>query len=79
MAVALIRGIQPLQQCVYPMWEYNRINDLTRTLRGEFHNRQTLVKMLASMFKGEEVDFLREPLRDGFSTHKPVCVVSFNN
>lgn len=62
MVVALSRGIQPLQQRVHPMWEYNGANDSTRTLRGEFHNRRTLAMMLALMFKGEEADFLKEPM-----------------
>lgn len=37
MAVALSRGIQPLQQWVHPMWEFNGASDSTRAIRGIFH------------------------------------------
>lgn len=71
MAGALARGIQLLQHRIQPMWEFNRTDDLTCALQGEFHNGQIVATMLASMFKVEEANFLKEPMFDGFPASNP--------
>ena len=76
MVVALLRGIQPLQQHVHPMWEFNGVTESTRAIRGGFHEDRPLKEMLAMMFKGEASDFSKEPRFDGFSTNTPVQAVS---
>lgn len=53
MAVALARGVQPLQQRAHPMWEYNGTDDSTRAIRKGFYEGRSLKDMLALMFKGE--------------------------
>lgn len=72
MAVALLRGIQHLQQHAHPMWEFNGIHDSTRAIIGRFHEGLALKDMLALMFKGEVSDFLKEPRINDFSTSKPI-------
>ena len=76
MAVAIARGIQPLQQRVHPMWEYNGTDDSTRAIRCGFEDRQALGLALETMFKGEKADLIKEPMYDGFSCYKPIEAVS---
>lgn len=42
MLVALSCGIQPLKDRVHPMWEYNGVDDGTRTIRGGYYEGKPL-------------------------------------
>ena len=59
MVVALLRGVQPLQQRYHPLWKYNYSNDSTRSIKGEFHERHMLAQMLVAMFKRDESNLLK--------------------
>lgn len=79
MVVALSRGIQPLQDRARPMWEYNGVDDSTRTIRGKFYEGWSLKEMLASMFKGKASDFSEESRDIGFAAYKPIRAVCVRN
>lgn len=77
MVVALAREVQPLQQRIHPMWDYNRTDDSTRAIWARFHNHQALGVVLKSIFKDEKADLVKEPMYDGFASYKPVEAVSY--
>lgn len=54
MAVAMARGVQPLQQCVHPLWEYNGSYDSTRAIRKGYKDRQSLAAALEAIYKGKK-------------------------
>lgn len=75
-AVALTRGVQPLQQCLNPLWKYNGSDDATRTIREGFENHSALAAALEAIYKGEKEDFAQQQMFDGFSYFKPIEAVS---
>lgn len=77
MAVAIARGVQPLQQRIHPLWRYNGSDDATQAIRDGFENQAALAAALEAIYKGEKEDFAKQQLFDGFSYHKPVTVVSY--
>lgn len=74
MAVALARGVQPLQQCVHPLWKYNGTDDSTRAVWRDFENHDVLGMALEGLFKGEKADLIKEPMFDSFASYRPVEV-----
>ena len=78
-AMTILRGVQPLQQRVHPLWRYNGKDDATRSVKEDFASPAALAAVLAGIFKGEEEDFARRKFMDGFSYYKPVEAVSIFN
>src|SRR3954462_8551155 len=76
MAACIMRGVQPLQYRGHPMREFNGEDDATRYGRKGPASTAALVKILASLYKGEKEDFLRVNPRAGFSMHEPPSWVS---
>ncbi len=69
MATCITRGVQPLQYRGHPMWDFNGEDDATRCSRKGPDLAATLMKILSSLFKGEEEEFLRVNPRGGFSKY----------
>ena len=61
MAICIMRGVQPLQYRGHPMWDFNGEDDATRYGRKGPDSVAALVKILSSLYKGEEEEFLRLP------------------
>jgi hypothetical protein len=76
MAAAIARCVQPLQQRVHPLWCYNGANDSTRYTQKGPADQAAMAAVLADLFKGEEQEFARLRPKDGFSSYKPIEVVS---
>jgi len=71
MAISIVRGVQSLQYRGLPMWHYNGEDDASRCGRKGPDTPAALAKILAELFKGEEKEFLRIKLRDGYSLYNP--------
>ena len=71
MAISIARGVQPLQYRGLPMWDCNGEEDASCCGRKGPDTPAALAKILAELFKGEEKEFLRIKLRDGYSMYKP--------
>ena len=71
MAISIARGVQPLQYRGLPMWHYNGEDDASRCGQKGPDTPAALAKILAELFKGEEKEFLRIKLRDGYSMYNP--------
>lgn len=64
--------IQPLQDRVHPICEYNGLDDATQTIRGHYDEGKPLRKMLSLMFKGKAANFPNEMQDAGFSALVPM-------
>ena len=64
-------GVQPRQYRGHPMWDFNGEDDATRCGRKGPDSAATLMKILSSLYKGEEEEFLRVNPRGGFSMYNP--------
>ena len=78
MAISIARGVQPLQYRGLPMWDYNGEDDASRCGRKGPDTPAALAKILAELFKGDEKEFLRIKLRDGYSMYNPPSWVRSN-
>ena len=76
MATCIMRGAQPLQYRGHPMWDFNKEDDATRHGRKGPGSAADLIKILSTLYKGEEEEFLRVNPRDGFSMYSPPSWVS---
>jgi hypothetical protein len=76
MAIAIARCVQPLQQRIHPLWNYNGEDDATRYTRKGPANQAAIAAILADLFKGEEQEFARLKLKKGFSMYEPIEMVS---
>lgn len=66
MAVAIGRGVQPLQQRTHALWQYNGSNDATRVIRKGFESLAALAAALEAIYKGGKEDFANQQMFDGF-------------
>lgn len=57
MAIAILQGVQPLQQHTHPLWRYNGTDDATRSMRKGFKDQAAITTALSGIFKGEKEDF----------------------
>ena len=71
MATSIVRGVQPLQYRVLPMWHYNGDDDASCCGRKGPDTPAALAKILAELYKGEKEEFTRIKRRDGFSMYNP--------
>jgi hypothetical protein len=76
MAIAIARCVQPLQQRVHPLWNYNGEDDATRYKKKGPANQAAMAAILADLYKGEEQEFARLRLKKGFSMYEPIEMVS---
>ena len=76
MAECIMRGVQPLQYRSHPMWDFNGEDDATRCGRKGPDSAAALLKILSTLYKGEEEEFLRVNPQGGFSMHNPPSWVS---
>ena len=58
------------------MWDFNGEDDATRYGRKGPASAAALVKILSSLYKGEEEEFLRVNPQGGFSMYSPLSWVS---
>jgi hypothetical protein len=78
MAAAITRCVQPLQQRIHPLWRYNGTSDTTRSRRLGPANQAALEAALADLYKGEKEDFVRLPVKEGYSSYNPIEWVSLS-
>ena len=71
MAICIKQGVQPLQYRGKPMWHYNGEDDATRCGHKGPDSAAALARILSDLYKGEEEEFLRIKMRDGFSMYNP--------
>src|SRR3954463_6455565 len=76
MAACIMRGVQPLQYRGHPMWDFNGEDDAPRYGRKGPASAAALVKILSSLYKGEEEEFLRVNPQGGFTMYNPPSWVS---
>ena len=76
MAECIMRGVQPRQYRSHPMWDFNGEDDATRYGRKGPDSAAALLKILSTLYKGEEEEFLRVNPQGGFSMHNPPSWVS---
>ena len=76
MAACIMRGVRPLQYRGRPMWDFNGEDDATRYGRKGLDSVAILLKILSTLYKGEEEEFLRVNPQGGFSIHNPPSWVS---
>ena len=76
MATCIMQGVQPLQYRGQPMWDFNGEDDATRCGRKGPGSVADLMKILSTLYKGEEEEFLRINPLDGFSMNNPPSWVS---
>ena len=76
MATCIMRGVQPLQYRGHPMWDFNGEDDATRHGRKGPGSTADLIKILSTLYKGEEEEFLRVNPQGGFSMYNPLSWVS---
>ena len=76
MAECIMWGVQPLQYRSHPMWDFNRKDDATRYGRKGPDSAAALLKILSTLYKGEEEEFLHVNPHGGFSMHNPPSWVS---
>ena len=53
-AICIMRGVQPLQYRGHPMWDFNGEDDATRHDRKGPDSAAALIKILSTLYKGEE-------------------------
>ena len=71
MATCIMRGVQPLQYRGHPMWDFNGEDDATLYGRKGSGSVADLIKILSTLYKGEEEEFLRVNAQGGFSMYNP--------
>ena len=71
MATCIMRGVQSLQYRGHPMWDFNGEDDATRYGRKGPESVAALIKILSTLYKGEEEEFLRVNPQGGFSMYNP--------
>ena len=71
MAICIMRGVQPLQYRGHPMCDFNGEDDATRHGRKGPGSAANLIKILSTLYKGEEEEFLRVNPRGRFSMYNP--------
>ena len=76
MAICIMRGVQPLQYRGHPMWDFNGEDDATRHGRKGPGSAADLIKILSTLYKGEEEELLRVNPQGGFSMYNPPSWVS---
>ena len=76
MAACIMRGVQPLQYRGHPMWDFNGEDDATHHGRKGPDSAPALIKILSTLYKGEEEEFLRVNPRGGFTMYNPPSWVS---
>ena len=76
MAECIMRGVQPLQYRSHHMWDFNGEDDATRYGRKAPDSSAALLKILSTLYKGEEEEFLRVNPQGGFSMNNPPSWVS---
>ena len=76
MAECIMWGVQPLQYRSHPMWDFNREDDATLYGRKGPDSAAALLKILSTLYKGEEEEFLCVNPQGGFSVHNPPSWVS---
>ena len=76
MAICIMRGVQPLQYRGHPMWDFNGEDDATRHGRKGPGSATDLIKILSTLYKGEEEEFDRVNPQGGFSMNNPPSWVS---
>ena len=76
MAECIMRGVQPLQYRGHPMWDFNGEDNATRYGHKGLDSAVALLKILSTLYKGEEEEFLRVNPQGGFSMHNPPSRVS---
>ena len=76
MAACIMQGVQPLQYRGHPMWDFNGEDDATHYGRKGPASAAALVKILSSLYKGEEEEFLFVNLQGGFTMYNPPSWVS---
>ena len=69
-------GVQPLQYRGHPMWDFNGEDDATRYGRKGPRSVAGLIKILSTLYKGEEEEFLRVNPQGRFSMYNPSSWVS---
>src|SRR4051812_43182521 len=69
MAICIMRGVQPLQYRGHPMWDFKGEDDATRSGRKGPESVAALIKILSTLYKGEEEEFLRINPQGGFSLY----------
>jgi hypothetical protein len=80
MAIAILRGVQPLQQRTHPLWRYNGIDDATQSMKKGFKDQAATTAALAGIYKGEKDDFAQQKIIEGFSYYQPIeALCSFEN
>ena len=58
------------------MWDFNGEDDATRHGRKGPRSAADLIKILSTLYKGEEEEFLHVNLQGGFSMYNPLGWVS---
>ena len=76
MATCIMRGVQPLQYRGHPMWDFNGDDDATRCGHKGPKSVTDLTKILSTLYKGEEEEFLRVNPQGGFTMYNPPSWVS---
>ena len=76
MAICIMRGVQPLQYRGHPMWDFNGEDDAPRHGRKGPGSAADLIKILSTLYKGEEEEFLCINPQGGFSMYNPPSWVS---
>ena len=76
MAICIMQGVQSLQYRGHPMWDFNGEDDATRHGRKGPGSAADLIKILSTLYKGEEEEFLRVNPQGGFSMYNPPSWVS---
>ena len=61
---------------MHPLWCYNGVDDATRYKRMGPADQAAMATILADLFKGEEQEFARLRPKEGFSSYKPIEMVS---
>ena len=76
MAICIMRGVQPLQYRGHPMWDFNGEDDATRHGRKGPGSATDLIKILSTLYKGEEEEFLCVNPQGRFCMYNPPSWVS---
>src|SRR4051812_44963170 len=76
MDICIMRGVQPLQYRGHPMWDFTGEDDATRCSRKGPESVAALAKILSTLYKGEEEEFLCFNPKGGFSMYNPASWVS---
>ena len=72
MAIAIKRGVQPLQSRVTPLWCYKGEDDVSRYRWQGPDTPAELASILVDLYKGEKDDFLLLNYREAYSMYTPI-------